>query len=74
MKLAMTAQDERVRNIACSDILAMSGHQPVKRVVLERPDPVAEEFRDKSTEELRRVVLEKLGYEVPTPPTTETVH
>lgn len=75
-RLALGAKDERVRNIACTDILNMAGHQPVRRVLVEKADSIDEAYRDKSVEELRQVVLEKLGI-VATPPTdasSSTVH
>ena len=52
----------------------MSGHQPVKRVVVEKADIIDEAYRDKNIEELRAAVLEKLGYVPPAGPESETLH
>jgi predicted transcriptional regulator len=59
IKLALTARDERVKNTACTDILHMAGHVPVRRVEIDdlRPDS---KFSGKSEEEMRAMILEEL--------------
>lgn len=57
IRLALEANDERVRNIACSDILAIAGHSPVKRVSVERGDVEKEDISMLSEDEIRSRIL-----------------
>ena len=61
VRLALSAKDERVRNTSCSDILNIAGHQPVKRVQIEKPLSEAERYRDRSEDELRDLVLQEMS-------------
>jgi len=56
LKLALKAKDERVRNIACTDILNMAGHSPIKRVQVEQVDPVEDKYKGKSAEQIRKLL------------------
>ncbi len=57
IRLALHSADERVRNVACSDILAIAGHQPVKRVQVENIDRGAEDSYEGLSEEEMRAKL-----------------
>lgn len=61
VRLALHGADERVRNIACTDVLNIAGHVPVRRVefdnVTEKPDPYA----GKSEDEIRKELAKDLG-------------
>lgn len=61
IRLALDAQDERVRNIACTDILAIAGHTPVKKLQIERNDPKLDEIERKTPEELREGLRALIG-------------
>jgi hypothetical protein len=61
MTLALGARSETVRNVACSDILEMAGHSPIKRLSIERPDPTADRHLGKTERELREEILSGLG-------------
>jgi predicted transcriptional regulator len=61
IRLALDAQDERVRNIACTDILAIAGHTPVKKLQIERNDPRQDELERKTPEELRAGLRSLIG-------------
>jgi len=76
VKLAFSSRDERVKKTACTDILAMAGHAPVRRVSIERPDPVDERFKGKSEVEMRAEILKRLGYveEPSDAPESSTLH
>ncbi len=76
LRLMLHGRDERVRNIAAGDILAIAGHQPVKRISIERPDPVNEKYKGLTDDELRAHVLAELGVapEASGVPESETVH
>jgi hypothetical protein len=75
--LALNAKDERVRNIACTDILAMAGHQPVRRISVEKPDTVVKHYEGLTDDEIRSRVFADLGIKVDSEraePPTPTVH
>ena len=56
IRLMLEANNESVRNVACSDILNMAGHSPVKRLLVERGhgSDVEKKIADMTPEELRR--------------------
>ena len=60
-RLSLEAKDERVRSSSCSDILNIAGHQPVKRVQIDRVDPVVGKYDGMTEEEIRAAVLEGVG-------------
>ena len=74
VRLALRANDERVRNSACTDVLAIAGHQPVKRVSIERPDAVKERYGAMTDEELRKMIRDELGTAPVPAPSTDSVH
>lgn len=59
--LMLESKDDRVRKTACTDILAMAGHQPVKRIAVERPEQLEEKYRGMSDDEIKQLVLRELG-------------
>lgn len=62
VSLALNAKDERVRASGCKDILAIAGHQPVKRVIVrDERDPAVAKHDGKSEAELRAEMLEVVG-------------
>ena len=65
IRLALEAQDERVRNIACTDILAIAGHSPVKRVSVERTDKVGEDVENLTEDQIRERILADLTEPAP---------
>lgn len=74
VRLALQGNDERVRNSACTDVLAIAGHQPIKRVSIERPDAVRERYGALSDEELRKMIRDELGVAPPEEPAKGPVH
>lgn len=68
VRLALSAKDERVRNTACSDILAMAGHKPIDRVSLNLEKPPEDPFAGKTEAEIRASLLEEVL------PTSRSVH
>ena len=71
IKLATTAANDAVRNRAIQDLLEMGGHGAVKRVEHLRPDPVEEEFKDKSEADIKAEIMAGIaGANLPEP----TVH
>ena len=61
IRLALDAQDERVRNIACTDILAIAGHTPVKKLEIQRSDASRDDLTRKTPEQIREDILKDLG-------------
>lgn len=61
IRLALEADDERVRNIACSDILAIAGHTPVKKMEITRSDVSRDSIAQKTPAEIRKGILEEIG-------------
>jgi hypothetical protein len=62
IKLALEATDERVRNMACSDILAIAGHTPVRRLEITRgSDSRKAELEKMTPEQLRDAILDDIG-------------
>src|SRR5215472_15463156 len=61
IKLALEATDERVRNIACSDILAIAGHSPVRRLEVSRTDRKQSDPEKMTPDELRDAILNDIG-------------
>lgn len=59
--LMYNGKDERVRKTACTDILALAGHQPVKRIAIERPDPVVDKYRDQTEDQIRKQLIQELA-------------
>ncbi len=76
VRLALTAKDERTRNTACSDILNIAGHMPVRRVVIEQPDRQAERFDKMTNDELRAEMLgiDESQQQAPREDSDATVH
>lgn len=56
-RLATGSVDERVRKSSCRDVLDIAGHVPVRRISLERVDPVADKYSDLTEEQLREMAL-----------------
>lgn len=61
IKLALTAKDERVRSVSCSDLLGLAGHTPVKRVELTKVEEIENDYAGKSDEEIREHIRQELG-------------
>jgi len=62
IKLALEATDERVRNMACSDILAIAGHTPQHRVELTRgKDSESRKLDQMTPDQLRDAIMDDLG-------------
>lgn len=57
VKLALHSNDERVRTRNTAELLAIAGHTPVHRVSIERPDPILDQYKGKTPEELRTALL-----------------
>ena len=60
IRLAINANDERVRSTSCTDLLHMAGHSPVKRLQLEKIDKGDADLADKSEDELRSLVRDEM--------------
>ncbi len=68
IRLALESGDERIRNMACSDILAIAGHSPVRRLEITRGS--AQQAIDKLTpEQLRDAILADIGAKLAEPET-----
>ncbi len=67
IRLALQGNDERVRNSACSDILNIAGHQPIKRVQVERVESVDEKYKDLTDEQIREKALAAITHRSPPP-------
>lgn len=52
---ALHGSDDAVRNRAQSEVLAIAGHVPVHRTIIERQDSVAERYKDKTDDQLREL-------------------
>jgi hypothetical protein len=61
VRLMFESKDDRVRKTSCTDILAIAGHQPVKRIAIERPDPVVDRYREMTEEQIKEKLLAELG-------------
>ena len=77
----LSSSDDRVRNMAATDILQMSGHRPASRLIVEHEQTVERETDNKSEEELRNMILKDCLAEVednftlvPTGEADKTVH
>ena len=58
MDLALGSTDEKIRTTNCSDLLAMAGHTPVRRLRVEHTTPEHEEFSTLSEEQIREKLLQ----------------
>ena len=62
VRLAFHSKDDRVRSGNCKDILAIAGHQPVKRVIVrDERDPAVAKHDGKSEAEIRAEIEKDLG-------------
>jgi len=73
VRLALESSDERVRNVACSDILAIAGHSPVKRVVLDRQPADATQVEGLDENAIRNDILKDLFTDGPQKPPEGTL-
>jgi hypothetical protein len=71
--LALSSTDERVSNSACTDLLAIGGLTPVKRIQVETIDHDLHGYKNLTEEELRAKILADLGV-TPVVPEEQTVH
>lgn len=53
---AMHGTDDRVRNLAQTEILNLAGHVPVRHISVENKNSVLEKYKDKTEDELRAIV------------------
>lgn len=53
---AMHGTDDRVRNLAQTEILNLAGHVPVRHISVENKNTVLEKYKDKTEDELRAIV------------------
>lgn len=60
-RLALGAEDERVRNIACTDILDRAGHAPRRNVDLHIHDHGDKKYDGMSEAEMRTALLAEIG-------------
>ena len=72
--LMFESKDDRVRKTSCTDILAIAGHQPVKRIAIERPDPVSEKYREMTEDQIKEKLLAELGAVASATEENRTVH
>jgi hypothetical protein len=61
IRLALEAGDERVRNVACSDILAIAGHTAVKKLEISRSENSRDDLTRKTPRELQEDILKDMG-------------
>jgi predicted transcriptional regulator len=61
IRLALSSPDDRVANSACTDLLHMAGHSPVKRVTIDRANENQKKYEGLSEEQLREKLLESFG-------------
>jgi predicted transcriptional regulator len=59
IQLAMSP-DEQVANRACTDLLHMAGHMPVKRVRIEQETSIDEKYKGLTEDEIKAQVLNQL--------------
>ena len=74
LRLALNAKDERVRSTSCTELLQMSGHKPVSRIVVERQDSPHDKYANMSEDQLRHELLKGVGNAELLTKETETVH
>jgi len=65
VRLALSATDERVRSTSCMDILAIAGHKPISRVVIEQPSLGRGKYEGLGEEELRMELLKSVKAQAP---------
>lgn len=53
---AMHGTDDRVRNLAQTEVLNLAGHVPVRHISVENKNTILEKYKDKTEEELRAIV------------------
>lgn len=63
IRLALESSDEKVRSTSCSDLLAIAGHTPVRKLEIHREVPDTADLSGKTNEELRSHLLKELGIE-----------
>ena len=73
LKIALGCTDVRTKNSACTDILNMAGHQPIKRVQIQRSD-IPIEFDSKSEEEIKKFIREEVAAAGTNATGSSTVH
>jgi predicted transcriptional regulator len=61
IRLALSSADDRVANSACTDLLHMAGHSPVKRITVDRASEVQKKYEGLSEEQLREKLLESFS-------------
>jgi len=61
IRLALTAKDERVRSISCTEMLNMGGHKPITHVVVEETHHEHVKLSELDEKELRDRVRTAIG-------------
>jgi hypothetical protein len=56
---ALNGADDRVRNLAQTELLHIAGHTPIRRVTVENKNELVEKYKDKSEQELRDLIAGK---------------
>jgi len=65
IQFALSSPDENLANKACSELLAIAGHTPVKRVSVEQADPIHKKYEGRSEEDIRAAIEAGLLGETP---------
>lgn len=60
VRLSLHAKDERVRVTSGMNVLAIAGHLPIRRFVVQQEDPRGREFDKMSEEEIKKSILADL--------------
>jgi hypothetical protein len=61
INLALNSADEKVSNAACTDLLHMAGHMPVKRVRIEQPNDLDKKYEGLTEDEIKQKILDQLA-------------
>lgn len=56
IRLALYSGDEKIRTKNSSDVLAIAGHS-VNKITIDRPEPLADKYRDKTELDIRKELL-----------------
>lgn len=60
LRLALNARNESVRNSACTDIIHMAGHMPLRRMQIEQTVEQKDKFEGLSEEQIREQIYASL--------------
>ena len=60
VELALNGKSDAVRHNAGKYLMELAGHSPIKQVALHKADPIVEDYKDKTEDEIRKDLLKQL--------------